>query len=41
MTSICDERGDELLYAGTPITQVLEQRAGVGGVLSLLWFQRQ
>jgi ATP citrate (pro-S)-lyase len=39
MTSICDERGDELLYAGVPISRVLEEDMGVGGVLSLLWFQ--
>lgn len=40
MTSICDERGQELLYAGTPITDVLKQNMGIGGVVSLLWFQR-
>lgn len=39
MTSICDERGEELLYAGVPITRVLEDNIGVGGVLGLLWFQ--
>jgi len=41
MTSICDERGDELLYAGVPITRVLEENVGVGGVLGLLWFQKR
>lgn len=41
MTSICDERGQELLYAGMPISDVLKQNMGIGGVLSLLWFQRQ
>uniref|UniRef100_F1KSZ0 ATP-citrate synthase n=1 Tax=Ascaris suum TaxID=6253 RepID=F1KSZ0_ASCSU len=41
MTSICDERGEELLYAGVPITRVLEQGLGVGGVLGLLWFQKR
>lgn len=41
MTSICDERGEELLYAGVPITRVLEQGLGIGGVLSLLWFQKR
>lgn len=40
MTSICDERGQELLYAGTPISDVLEKNLGIGGVISLLWFQR-
>ncbi|XP_064456434.1 ATP-citrate synthase-like [Ornithodoros turicata] len=41
MTSICDERGQELLYAGMPITSVIEQELGLGGVLGLLWFQRR
>jgi len=40
MTSICDERGQELLYAGMPISDVLKQELGIGGVISLLWFQR-
>ncbi|KAG5342875.1 ACLY synthase, partial [Acromyrmex heyeri] len=40
MTSICDERGQELLYAGMPVTEVLKQNVGIGGVVSLLWFQR-
>ena len=40
MTSICDERGQELLYAGMPISDVLKQDMGIGGVISLLWFQR-
>ncbi len=39
MTSICDERGQELLYAGMPITAVFKEEMGIGGVLSLLWFQ--
>ena len=41
MTSIVDERGQELLYAGIPITEVFKQEMGIGGVLSLLWFQRR
>ncbi|CAI4228619.1 unnamed protein product [Auanema sp. JU1783] len=41
MTSICDERGEELIYAGVPITKVLEQDIGIGGVLGLLWFQKR
>ncbi|EDO37585.1 predicted protein [Nematostella vectensis] len=41
MSSICDERGAELLYAGMPITEVFKEEIGVGGVLSLLWFQRR
>ena len=41
MTSICDERGQELLYAGVPITDVFKEDLGIGGVLGLLWFQRK
>ncbi|XP_006821438.1 ATP-citrate synthase-like [Saccoglossus kowalevskii] len=41
MTSICDERGQELVYAGMPITEVFKEEMGLGGVLSLLWFQRR
>ncbi|XP_013388694.1 ATP-citrate synthase isoform X2 [Lingula anatina] len=41
MTSICDERGQELLYAGMPITDIFKEDIGIGGVLSLLWFQRR
>lgn len=40
MTSICDERGQELMYAGMPISDVLNKNVGIGGVVSLLWFQR-
>ncbi|GAB6025154.1 hypothetical protein CHUAL_010577 [Chamberlinius hualienensis] len=41
MSSICDDRGQELLYAGMPITDVIKEDMGIGGVLSLLWFQRR
>nr|UEK51402.1 ATPCL-like protein [Parasacculina yatsui] len=40
MSSICDERGQELNYAGIPITSVLRDNFGLGGVVGLLWFQR-
>ncbi|XP_078501561.1 ATP-citrate synthase isoform X2 [Lissotriton helveticus] len=41
MSSICDERGQELIYAGMPITEVFKEDIGIGGVLGLLWFQRR
>ncbi|KAG1651335.1 ATP-citrate synthase [Nymphon striatum] len=41
MTSVCDERGHELLYAGIPITAIMKEDLGIGGVLSLLWFQKR
>lgn len=40
ISTIADDRGEELIYAGMPITQVFEQDIGVGGVISLLWFKR-
>ncbi|XP_047214791.1 ATP-citrate synthase-like [Girardinichthys multiradiatus] len=39
--SVCDERGQELLYAGMPITEVFKTEIGLGGTLGLLWFQRK
>ena len=41
VSTICDDRGQELLYAGMPITAVFDQEIGVGGVVSLLWFRRR
>ncbi|VDP52317.1 unnamed protein product [Schistosoma mattheei] len=40
-STICDDRGEELLYAGMPISHVIEQDLGIGGVLGLLWFKRR
>ena len=33
VSSISDDRGEELLYAGVPISRVFEEDLGVGGVL--------
>eukprot|EP00834_Sanchytrium_tribonematis_P000771 NODE_15_length_50561_cov_0.608081.p2 type:complete len:1139 gc:universal NODE_15_length_50561_cov_0.608081:12744-9328(-) len=41
ISTITDDRGEELLYAGMPISQVFNQNLGVGGVVSLLWFKRR
>merc|ERR1712241_477477 len=41
VSSIADDRGEELKYCGVPISDVFEQDLGIGGVLSLLWFRRQ
>ncbi|KAL8447435.1 hypothetical protein Emed_004389 [Eimeria media] len=40
VSTISDDRGEELLYAGWPISKVMEEDMGVGGVISLLWFKR-
>ncbi len=39
--TISDDSGEELLYAGKPITNVLEQKMGIGGVIGLLWFKKE
>jgi ATP citrate (pro-S)-lyase len=41
MSSICDERGEELCYGGMPISSIINEGVGIGGVLGLLWFQRR
>lgn len=41
ISSISDDRGEELRYCGIPISEVFEKDMGIGGVLSLLWFRRQ
>jgi ATP citrate (pro-S)-lyase len=41
VSTICDDRGQELLYAGMPISKVFDEDIGIGGVLSLLWFKRR
>merc|ERR1719230_2568255 len=41
ISSISDDRGEELKYCGMTITNIFDQNLGVGGVLSLLWFRRQ
>eukprot|EP00471_Norrisiella_sphaerica_P001798 CAMPEP_0184491426 /NCGR_PEP_ID=MMETSP0113_2-20130426/20363_1 /TAXON_ID=91329 /ORGANISM="Norrisiella sphaerica, Strain BC52" /LENGTH=1091 /DNA_ID=CAMNT_0026875793 /DNA_START=33 /DNA_END=3308 /DNA_ORIENTATION=+ len=41
MSSISDERGQELIYGGMKLSTVFEQDLGIGGVLGLLWFRRK
>ena len=40
ISTISDERGQELLYAGMRISDVFKE-IGLGGVVSLLWFKRR
>ncbi|KAH8917048.1 ATP citrate lyase isoform 2 [Atractiella rhizophila] len=40
ISTISDERGQELLYAGMKISDVFKEDIGIGGVVSLLWFKR-
>ncbi|KAK3706937.1 ATP citrate lyase subunit 1 [Vermiconidia calcicola] len=41
ISTISDDRGQELLYAGLPISDVFREEIGIGGVMSLLWFRRR
>ncbi|KKA24069.1 ATP citrate synthase [Rasamsonia emersonii CBS 393.64] len=41
ISTITDDRGQELLYAGMPISDVFKEDIGIGGVMSLLWFRRR
>jgi len=41
ISSISDDRGEELTYGGMTISDVFTQELGVGGVLALLWFRRR
>eukprot|EP00658_Telonema_sp_P-2_P008851 TRINITY_DN13351_c0_g1_i3.p1 TRINITY_DN13351_c0_g1~~TRINITY_DN13351_c0_g1_i3.p1 ORF type:complete len:538 (-),score=162.28 TRINITY_DN13351_c0_g1_i3:442-1962(-) len=41
ISTIADDRGEELSYAGIPISKVLDDDMGVAGVVSLLWFKRR
>lgn len=39
--TISDDSGEELLYAGKRLSDVLDQRMGIGGVIGLLWFKKE
>ncbi|KZO98610.1 ATP-citrate synthase [Calocera viscosa TUFC12733] len=41
ISTISDERGQELMYAGMRISDVFKENIGIGGVVSLLWFKRR
>jgi len=40
ISTISDDRGEELLYGNMQITEVFEKDIGIGGVLSILWFKK-
>lgn len=41
ISTISDDRGEELTYNKLSITDVIERDMGIGGVIGLLWFQRE
>ena len=40
ISTISDDRGEELLYGNMPISEVFKKDIGIAGVLSILWFKR-
>jgi len=41
VSTISDDRGEELTYRHVPISRIFREEMGVGGVLSLLWFKKE
>jgi ATP-citrate lyase alpha-subunit len=39
--TVSDERGDEPLYAGVPLSEVIGSGMSIGHILGLLWFQKR
>jgi len=39
--TISDDSGDEVLYAGKRLSEVMAQKMGIGGVIGLLWFKKE
>jgi len=39
--TISNDKGDELQYSDMPISKVIEEDIGIGGVIGLLWFKRR
>ncbi len=39
--TISNDRGEELTYSDVPISKVIGEDYGIGGVIGLLWFKRQ
>ena len=41
VSSIVDERGEELVYAGMKISEVISSDLGIGGTIGLIWFRKR
>lgn len=40
LSTISDDRGEELSYNGIPISEIIENGNGIGGAIGHLWFKR-
>ena len=41
ISTISDDRGEEVTYGGVEISKVVEGELGIGGTIGLLWFNKQ
>lgn len=41
VSTISDDRGEELTYNSVPVSRVIEEGLGLGGVIGLLWFKKE
>jgi succinyl-CoA synthetase alpha subunit len=41
VSTICDDRGEEPLYSGNTITDLIESGSGIGEMISLLWLKKK
>lgn len=41
ISTISDDRGEELRYCGIKISKIFEEEWGLGGVIGLLWFKKK
>ncbi len=41
VSSISDDRGEEVTYAGTPLSTIIEQGEGLPDVITRLWFKKK
>jgi len=39
--TISDDRGEEVVYGGKPLSNVIQDNMGIGGVIGLLWFKKE
>lgn len=41
ITTISDDRGEEVKYAGIPLSKLIEDKNGIGDIIGLLWFKKK
>ncbi|MBI4399761.1 ATP citrate synthase, partial [Candidatus Micrarchaeota archaeon] len=41
ISTISDDRGEEVTYGGIPISKIIEQNYSLGDVITLLWFRKK